>query len=176
MVAVKVRGLPYSAIYEDVTEFFKDFNYVERSVVMGLGFDGRKNGFGAILFNDEKEASDAVAKMQGQYVGSRYVELSVISYGDYTRFNGPPGGTYGGAGGSYGGTPGSYVKLSKYVSQDNKDRALVMRGLPYKVEAADIIKFFEGFGKITDQDIFIEETNGKRTGSALVFFENHDVS
>lgn len=51
-----------------------------------------------------------------------------------------------------------------------------MRGLPYKVEADDIIGFFEGFGKITSEDIFIEESNGRRTGSALVFFENHDVS
>lgn len=171
MVACKVRGLPYSAQYEDVSEFFKDFHYIERSVVMGLGYDGRKNGFGAILFEDEKEAKDAMAKQQGQYVGARYVELSLISYGDYTRFNGGPAPS-----GSYGGAPGSYVKLSNYVGQDNKDRALVMRGLPYKIECEDIIKFFDGFGKITDQDIFIEENNGKRTGSALVFFENHELS
>jgi RNA recognition motif-containing protein len=167
MVSVKVRGLPYSAQYEDVSEFFKDFHYIERSVVMGLGYDGRKNGFGAILFEDEKEAKDAMAKNQGQYVGARYVELSLISYGDYTRFNGPP---------SKGGNQGSYVKLSKFVTADNKDRALVMRGLPYKVEPEDIIGFFEGFGKITPGDIFIEESNGRRTGSALVFFENHEVS
>lgn len=166
MVSVKVRGLPYSAQYEDVAEFFKDFHYIERSVVMGLGYDGRKNGFGAILFEDEKEAKEAMAKNQGQYVGSRYVELSLISYGDYTRFNGPPAGTYGG-------NPGSYIKLSKYVSADNKDRALVMRGLPYKVEPEDIITFFDGFGKITPGDIFIEESNGRRTGSALVFFESN---
>jgi len=170
MVSVKVRGLPYSAQYEDVADFFKDFHYIERSVVMGLGYDGRKNGFGAILFEDEKEAKEAMAKMQGQYVGARYVELSLISYGDYSRFNGgPPAGTFGG-------NPGSYVKLSNYVGPENKDRALVMRGLPYKVEAEEIIKFFDTFGKITDSDIFIEETNGKRTGSALVIFENHDVS
>ena len=169
MVAVKVRGLPYSAQYEDVSDFFKDFHYIERSVPLGLGYDGRKNGFGAILFEDEKEAKDAMAKQQGQYVGSRYVELSLISYGDYSRLNGPPAGTFGG-------NPGSYVKLSKFVNQDNKDRGLVMRGLPYKVEPEDIIKFFDGFGTITAQDIFIEESNGRRTGSALVFFENHAVS
>lgn len=170
LTSIKVRGLPYSAQYEDVSELFKDFHYIERSVVMGLGYDGRKNGFGAILFEDAKEAKEAMTKQQGQYVGSRYVELSLITYGDYTRFNGGP------VAGNYGGQPGSYVKLSNYVGPDNKDRALVMRGLPYKVEADDIIKFFEGHGKITDQDIFIEENNGKRTGSALVFFENHDVS
>ena len=107
MTAVKVRGLPYSAQYEDVSEFFKDFHYIERSVVMGLGYDGRKNGFGAILFEDEKEAKDAMTKQQGQYVGARYVELSLISYGDYTRFNGGPAPS---GSGSYGGAPGSYER------------------------------------------------------------------
>jgi RNA recognition motif-containing protein len=169
MVAVKVRGLPYSAQYEDISDLFKDFKYIEKSVIMGLGYDGRKNGFGAILFEDENEAKEAMTKQQRQYVGSRYVELSLISYGDYSRFNGPPSGTFGGP-------KGSYVKLSKYVGPDNKDRALVMRGLPYRIEASEIIAFFEGFGKITEQDIFIEENNGKRTGSALVLFENHEVS
>lgn len=169
MVAIKVRGLPYQTAYEEVSDFFRDFQYIEKSVVFGLGHDGRKNGFGAILFKFEKEAKDAMNQMQGQYIGNRYVELSLISYGDYSRFNGPPAG-------SYGGNPGSYVKLSKYVGPDNKDRALVLRGLPYKVESEDIIKFFDGFGKITADDIFIEESNGRRTGSALVFFENKAVA
>ena len=106
--------------------------------------------------------------MNGKYVGSRYVDLSVISYEDYSRFNGPPSG-----GNS---TPGSYVKLANHVGHDNKDRALVMRGLPYKVQNEDIIKFFDGFGAMTGDHIFIEENNGRRTGSALIFFESKDVA
>lgn len=63
LVAVKLRGLPYQCRYEEVSELFKDFSYIERSVVLGLGNDGRKNGFGAILFGDEKEARDAVKEL-----------------------------------------------------------------------------------------------------------------
>jgi len=58
-------------------------------VVLGTNPDGRKNGFGAILFENEKDAREAIEELNGEYVGSRYVELSLITYGDYSRFNGP---------------------------------------------------------------------------------------
>ena len=51
-----------------------------------------------------------------------------------------------------------------------------MRGLPYRITVEEIITFFEGFGNLTEGDIFIEENNGKRTGSALIIFENEDVA
>ena len=47
-----------------------------------------------------------------------------------------------------------------------------MRGLPYKVQVSEIVKFFEGHGNITENEVFIEEFNGKRTGSALVIFDD----
>lgn len=51
-----------------------------------------------------------------------------------------------------------------------------MRGLPYRVTDEQVQKFFDGYGNIVSDDIVIEEFNGKRTGSALVIFENHDVA
>jgi RNA recognition motif-containing protein len=68
------------------------------------------------------------------------------------------------------------VKLSKYIGDDNRERCLVMRGCPWKVTAEEIIGFFDGYGALTSEDIFIEEYNGKRTGSALVIFENREVA
>lgn len=51
-----------------------------------------------------------------------------------------------------------------------------MRGLPYKVQPTEVIEFFEGYGKVNETNVFIEEFNGKRTGSALVIFENKDIA
>ena len=62
------------------------------------------------------------------------------------------------------------------MGAENQDRSLVMRGLPYRVNAEDILSFFSGYGSLTLDDIFIEEFNGKRSGSALVIFENMDVA
>jgi hypothetical protein len=38
------------------------------------------------------------------------------------------------------------------------------------------LKFFDGYGELKEEEIFIEEFNGKRTGSVLVIFENKDVA
>lgn len=51
-VAVKIRGLPYQVRYEEIADFFRDHRYIEKSAILGVGADGRKNGFGSILFED----------------------------------------------------------------------------------------------------------------------------
>lgn len=170
---MKIRGLPYQVRYSEINDFFRQFRYVEKSAILGIGRDGRKNGFGSLLFESAEEASSAAEELDRKSIGSRYVELSVISYGDYLNFNGPPGGSSGGGGGGF---VGKTTRLSNYVSSDNEHRALVMRGLPYKIETEAIQSFFDGFGSLTVDDIYIEEQNGRRTGSALVLFESEEVA
>lgn len=68
------------------------------------------------------------------------------------------------------------MKLPKYIGEDNRDRCLLMRGCPWKITAEEIVTFFDGYGSLTSEEIFIEEWNGKRTGSALVIFENEQVA
>ena len=89
MVAVKIRGLPYQVRYTEIGDFFRQFRYIEKSAVLGVGADGRKNGYGAILFESNEEATNASEELDQANIGTRYVELSVISYGDYLAFNGP---------------------------------------------------------------------------------------
>ena len=60
-----------------------------------MGADGRKNGFGSILFEDQETASLAAKELDGNYIGERYVEISVISYGgsgrpSHSLHRGPP--------------------------------------------------------------------------------------
>lgn len=38
------------------------------------------------------------------------------------------------------------------------------------------MEFFIGYGSLNDDDIFIEEFNGKKTGSVLVIFENENIA
>ena len=68
------------------------------------------------------------------------------------------------------------MKLANFVAPDNQARSLVMRGLPYKVTVDVIFEFFKGFGELTEETVFIEEFNGKRTGAALIQFETTEVA
>lgn len=140
-VAVKIRGLPYQVRYEEISDFFSNYQYIEKSVILGLNNEGRKNGFGAILFENEEEAATAAKGMNREHVGSRYVDLSVITYGDYKRFNKPR---------DFGGDRNyaKPVKLANYVNKDNQDRSLVMRGLPYRATTQTVQDFFDGFGSL----------------------------
>ena len=52
-----------------------------------MNTDGRKNGLGAILFEDQAEAEEAVEKLSGEYVGARFVKLTMMDYGSYSNFN-----------------------------------------------------------------------------------------
>lgn len=56
------------------------------------------------------------------------------------------------------------------------DRALIMRGCPWKVSTKEVTTFFDGHGAIKEDDIFIEEFNGKRTGSVMVFFDTKQTA
>ena len=118
---------------------------------------------------DEKAAEKACQDFTDTkgYIGDRYVEISTISYGDYLAFNNRAGNS---------GRGNSNNDLTQYLNEDNTERALVMRGLPYKIEASEVVGFFDGYGKMQESDVHIEEFNGRRTGSALVFLESAEVA
>jgi len=82
-----MRGLPYRATDEEVAEFFKDFKTKEDSLQWGLGEDGRKNGWGSILMENEDEASRAAEELNKQYIGQRWIGTMVMTYKDWKRFN-----------------------------------------------------------------------------------------
>ena len=75
-----------------------------------------------------------------------------------------------GSSGSYGGDDA--VKLSGILTDDTREKALMMRGTPFRATLDEIIGFFDGHGEIKEEGITIEEMNGRRTGSVLVIFES----
>ena len=81
-----MRGLPYRATDEEVTEFYKDFKLKEDSLQWGVAADGRKNGWGSILFENEDEASRAAEAMNKQEIGGRWIGIEVMSYKNYKGF------------------------------------------------------------------------------------------
>ena len=176
--------MPFQATREEIYEFFADYKVVPDTLIFGLADDGRKSGLGSLIFESEEEAIKAGEEKDKQYIGSRFVNLRPISYGRYKSFNkdfvgreressGGGGGGYGGGdGGSYGGDDA--VKLSGILTDDTKEKALMMKGIPWRATIDEIIGFFDGHGEIKEENITIEEMNGRRTGSVLVIFESNE--
>lgn len=156
----------------EIIDFFQNTNFIERSAVLGIGRDGRTNGFGAILFNSREEAENAIKKLNGQYIGERYVDLSLITYGDYSVFNGVD---YMAGATRQEIKQGSQNSLSSYLNAENIDKALIMRGCPWRITIEEVQEFYEGhYGAIPEDKIYIEQFNGRRTGTVLVIFESHE--
>ena len=183
MVAIRMFGLAWRVEYSEIEDFYREFKFVERSIVLGKGDDGRNNGLGAILFEDEEQASKAAEELNKAYIGTRYVNLNTMSYGEWKTFNDEGGrGKMGGGGGqrkSYdnedaGGEDEN--QLAKLVTAEVMDKALIMKGLPFRVQMDEIVDFFDGYGKVTEENIVIEQQGRRRTGQGAIVFESAEMA
>lgn len=68
------------------------------------------------------------------------------------------------------------TRLYQCINKDNVDRALMMKGLPYRVTLQQIQDFFKDHATVPSDQIFIEEFDGKRSGSALVVFASEEAA
>lgn len=65
------------------------------------------------------------------------------------------------------------INLRNYLNDDNIDRAVKLRGMPFQCSAAEVIDFFKDFN-VSNSDVVIEYRNGKMTGFGLVFLESQE--
>ena len=75
---VKMRGLPFRVSPAEVLSFFTGFDFVADTLRMGTDAMGRPSGEGWLSFGSEEEAARAARERNRQYLGSRYLELTVV--------------------------------------------------------------------------------------------------
>lgn len=71
---LRMRGLPYSVIKEDIKKFFEDFVLSDESIHFRVNAEGRPTGEGFVEFCGPQDAKVALAKDR-MTLGSRYIEL-----------------------------------------------------------------------------------------------------
>ena len=64
------------------------------------------------------------------------------------------------------------MRLSNFFNTENKDRTLMIKGLPWKAQTKDLISHFKEVGTLEEKDVKIENWHGQNTGFALVTFED----
>jgi heterogeneous nuclear ribonucleoprotein F/H len=72
---VMMFGLPYTVTVYEIEEFFEGYNLVPGSVEIDTDASGRAIGTGQVNFYKAKDATRAVAELNKQFIGTRYVNL-----------------------------------------------------------------------------------------------------
>ncbi|KAL6763408.1 hypothetical protein V8C86DRAFT_3012807 [Haematococcus lacustris] len=73
-----VRGLPYRSSPADILAFFQGYQYLPDSLQIGLDTIGRPSGEAWLSFSSPQEAMRSVKELNRQFMGNRYLELSLV--------------------------------------------------------------------------------------------------
>lgn len=65
------------------------------------------------------------------------------------------------------------MRLTDFITEDNRFRCLKMRGLPFSADVRQIRDFFGDF-RVAERDVIIDKQHGAPTGYALVFLESEE--
>lgn len=75
---LRMRGLPFSAVKEDIIDFFKEFTLTEDSINIIFTSDGRATGDAFVEFANLDDSKAALTKDR-MTLGNRYIELFMSS-------------------------------------------------------------------------------------------------
>mmetsp|Transcript_27951 Transcript_27951/g.43201 ORF Transcript_27951/g.43201 Transcript_27951/m.43201 type:complete len:382 (-) Transcript_27951:84-1229(-) len=81
---IRMRGLPFQATKDDVTEFFKEYKPIADSVLLTYRMDGRSTGEAYVAFETPESAKEAM-ELHRSTIGSRYIELFISNKEEHTR-------------------------------------------------------------------------------------------
>lgn len=76
----------------------------------------------------------------------------------------------------FGGGDRPTVVLTDHINKDNKDKTLVMKGMPFRATDDEVKEFFKDFELLTPDSVYIEQENGRKNGKGAVVFKNEDVA
>lgn len=158
--AVHMRGLPYDVLERDIITFFAPFNIVPGSIKIGLNASRQRTGEAVVLFPSQDEARDAEVQKDGNLIGARWLELSLITFAQYKSFEMYKL--------SHHSMKPTSTDIKSYLNKGNKANALRLRGLPFNASVDEIVEFFKNYNVVRNE--FHVETkryyNGKRKWQA----------
>lgn len=153
-LAVKIRGLPYSATNSDVQQFFRGLQITE--IWANPSFFGKQAGEAFVEFPD----ADSVAlarQMHKKPLGRRYIEVFAVEPDELSVAR------------------SAQMRIKPQDArgdlEEDGHHFLRLKGLPFQVTQEHIYQFFQGL-RIEERGIhFIEQADGRMTGDGFVQFE-----
>lgn len=179
---IRLRGLPFSATEQDITDFFKGLELGPDGVVIQVNFQGRSTGQAYVQFSSADQANKALERNR-QHIGSRYIEVFKGHPADMQaalRMVGRGGGSSAVISASPGAVNGGVVGTGIPGMAGNPDMRYTgvvrMRGMPYSCTSADITAFFKGMQIVPDGIFLQTHADGRPTGEAFVEFVNEETA
>uniref|UniRef100_A0A8B9RA56 G-rich RNA sequence binding factor 1 n=1 Tax=Astyanax mexicanus TaxID=7994 RepID=A0A8B9RA56_ASTMX len=150
---IRVRGLPWSCVAEDVVKFFSECQI--RGSVNGIHLmhdrNGKPNGEAFIELEDEVDLHKALERHM-EYLGSRYIEVYKVTNQDAEAI-----------------MKGSDMSHSE-------DGVVCLRGLPFNCSEEDVLEFFSGLDVVKNGVTFVLDNRGRKSGNAYVQFANQETA
>lgn len=152
---VRIRGLPWSASVDEVSNFLEGCEIVDGKD--GINFtstrDGRPSGEAYIELITEKDLELALSKDKN-HMGKRYIEVfrSKRSEMDWV------------------------VKRSGPGQMNNNDAVIRLRGLPFGCSKEEIAHFFSGMELVPNGITLLQDHQGRTTGDAYVQFASQEIA
>lgn len=81
---LRMRGLPFSAMREDIVKFFVGYNPVPESIVLTYRNDGRATGEAYVGFASPDDSKRAM-ELHRRMMGNRYIELFISNKDEQGR-------------------------------------------------------------------------------------------
>jgi RNA recognition motif-containing protein len=103
-----VGNLAYSVTSDELQEIFEQYGQVRSAQVLSDRETGRSRGFGFVEMENDAEADEAIAALDGQEHGGRRLTVNEAKPRTPGGGRGFGGGGGGGYGGGYGGGGGGY--------------------------------------------------------------------
>lgn len=172
---VRLRGLPYSSTEADIHSFFSGLDIVETGVTIVKDFRGRNSGEAYVQFSSQ-EAADEALQRDRELIGNRYIEVfssrsSEIRSSWRKNDAGPVPSTKSRRGREEAPAPPQNHRSASVFSSAVPLHYVHMRGLPFQVNARDIVQFFS---PLPLSRILLEfGPDGRPSGEADVFFRSH---
>eukprot|EP00192_Tetraselmis_astigmatica_P019345 CAMPEP_0117697254 /NCGR_PEP_ID=MMETSP0804-20121206/29124_1 /TAXON_ID=1074897 /ORGANISM="Tetraselmis astigmatica, Strain CCMP880" /LENGTH=202 /DNA_ID=CAMNT_0005511479 /DNA_START=72 /DNA_END=677 /DNA_ORIENTATION=- len=135
---VKMKGLPFKVVKDEVLEFFQDFKVQESGVLMRKHPDGRPTGEAYVVFETPEQANLATSKDREVFSrkhGERFVRVYATSESDHDDMRRIE-------------VAGEWYTLpTREVGSGRIETETIVKvkSLPLEAKQIDLIKFFEGY-------------------------------
>jgi RNA recognition motif-containing protein len=153
-----VGNISYETSWQDLKDYFRPCGDVENAEIIE-GSDGKKKGFGIVTFSNERDANNAIRRLDGvDFLGRR---LSV-------RFDKRD---------NDGGGPSSVRRVGQSDSHSHGGGGgggsckLYVGNISYETSWQDLKDYFRSCGDVENAEV-IEGLDGRKKGFAIVTFTN----